>query len=65
MERSPLWIFQEIWKIAIPFTDVGEKSFLDQFLILYTIEVQKLTTFCPSNFVRVYQLLQPHLKSYT
>ena len=27
-EGSPLWNFQEIWKIAISFTDVGEKSFL-------------------------------------
>ena len=58
LEGPPLWIFQEIWKIAISFTDLGKKSFLDQFLILYSVGVQKISTFCPFNFVRVDQSLQ-------
>ena len=41
--------------------DVDEKSFLDQFLILYIIEVQKLPTLRLINFVRVYQSLQQHV----
>ena len=41
--------------------DVGEKSFLGQFLILYIKEVQKIPTLRPVNFVRVKQSLQPHV----
>ena len=37
---------------------IDEKSFLDQFLILYIIKVQKLPIFCAFNFVRAYQ---PHV----
>ena len=38
--------------------DVDGKSFLHQFLIPYVIEVQKIPTSRPFNFVRVDQLLQ-------
>ena len=41
--------------------DVGENFSLDQFLILYIIEVQKIPTLCLVNFVRVNQSLQPHV----
>ena len=37
---------------------LDEKSFLDQFPILYTKEVQKLPTLLLVNFVRVDQSLQ-------
>ena len=42
-------------------TYAGE-DFLDQFLVLYIIEVQKIPTLLPVNFVRVNQLLQPHME---
>ena len=35
--------------------DLGEKSFLDQFLILYVVEGQKISTLSLVNFVRVDQ----------
>ena len=38
--------------------DVGEKSFLDQFLISYVIQAQKIPTIRPVNFVRVGQSFQ-------
>ena len=42
---------------------IDEKSFLDQFLILYIIEAQKLPTLRSVNFVRVYQSLQSHVEA--
>ena len=66
LSKSEMWNFFDVEVvIVISSTDVDQKSFFDQFLILYIIEVQKLPTSCLFNFVRVYQLLQPHLKSYT
>ena len=62
IEGSPLWIFQEILKIAMSSTDVDEKSFIDEFLISYIVEVQTLPTLRPFNFVRVNQSLQPHVR---
>ena len=41
----------------------GEKFFLGLFLILYVSEVQKIPTLCLVNFVRVKQLLQPHVNT--
>ena len=41
--------------------DVDEKQFLDQFLILYIIVVQKIPTLRLVNIVRVNQSLQPHV----
>lgn len=37
---------------------MGEKSFLDQFLIIYIIEVEKIPTLCLVNFGRVDHSLQ-------
>ena len=53
IEGSPLWIFQDIWKIAISSADVGEKYFLEHFLILCIIEIQKIPTLRTGNFLRV------------
>ena len=37
--------------MTISSTDIDEKSFLDQFLILYSIEAQKILTLPPFNLV--------------
>ena len=42
-----------IFQIGLESRDVGEKFFLAQFPILYTLEVKKLPILSPFNYVRV------------
>ena len=53
IEGMSFWNFQDIWKIAISSADVGEKYFLEHFLILCIIEIQKIPTLRTGNFLRV------------
>ena len=50
-----------IFQIGLESRDVGEKFFLAQFPILYTLEVQKLPILSPINYVRVSRPFQLHV----